>query len=642
MLIRFLIFLMFFGTNVYADNPPERIFDEGVYKGVAYNLNCVGDGIVCSNSGITGTLTVSGNPPETDPYAIYKDGTSTTTAQIPFAVGASFTQPNGAGASNVGIKIVGGSQDGTSDSGGMALYSTHNASGNRQFVITSTDNVASSSAAGFRFLSGAGIANIDGITGNGGTRLPVNFGTDTSDVAIGNNSLAYNATLRGKLDIYTELGKSGLTIGPVLGSSPHTSNYLQINDETGASPFLINSNGNIAIGDSHSIVATTTNGMKIGTATNQKIGFYNATPVDRQAAATDLGTALANLGLRASGATYGISTTGTVAANTLTSNNTFTSSGTSSLVGNITIGNAANFILDTVAGNKFGTSTSQKLAFYNSSPIVQPGATTDLGTVLSNLGLRAAGTAYPITTSGAVNFTGGVTIATTNLTITDKDVVLGTTTGTKFGTATTQKLAFYNSTPIVKPIGNALTALSQLGLVGSPTLTATNVGLGNLDNYRQWHSLASEWTDAQDSGSGSETDLYVNSLDKSVWTIDGQGSQFVYGGLIEGSVATTQQIKVYFDGQVIFDTGTLAVTSGHPYWKIVVDATMIPSTGNGRFTTSWMFQDASYPTDVQYVELSGLNFGSPIDVKITGTSSGGPQVTVFHDNLSWKPKTTDG
>lgn len=57
-----------------------------------------------------------------------------------------------------------------------------------------------------------------------------------------------------------------------------------------------------------------------------------------------------------------------------------------------------------------------------------------------------------------------------------------TTTGTKIGTATSQKLAFFNSTPIVQPSGNALTALSNLGLIATPTLTSTNVGLGNVDN----------------------------------------------------------------------------------------------------------------------------------------------------------------
>ncbi len=42
------------------------------------------------------------------------------------------------------------------------------------------------------------------------------------------------------------------------------------------------------------------------------------------------------------------------------------------------------------------------------------------------------------------------------------DIILGTTTGTKFGTATTQKLAFYNSAPIVQPtaLTTALTTIT--------------------------------------------------------------------------------------------------------------------------------------------------------------------------------------
>jgi len=46
------------------------------------------------------------------------------------------------------------------------------------------------------------------------------------------------------------------------------------------------------------------------------------------------------------------------------------------------------------------------IGFLGATRIVQPLATTDLGVVLSNLGLRVAGTAYPITTSGAVNLQG--------------------------------------------------------------------------------------------------------------------------------------------------------------------------------------------------------------------------------------------
>lgn len=68
-----------------------------------------------------------------------------------------------------------------------------------------------------------------------------------------------------------------------------------------------------ALIDATNVVLGTTAGSKIGTATTQKIGFFNATPVAQQTATADLGVALANLGLRASGAKYPITTSGPVA-----------------------------------------------------------------------------------------------------------------------------------------------------------------------------------------------------------------------------------------------------------------------------------------------------------------------------------------
>lgn len=58
--ILFFIVLFISGCTAFADNPPERIYDHGTYKGVAFNLDCQGAGITCTQSGITGTLTVSG------------------------------------------------------------------------------------------------------------------------------------------------------------------------------------------------------------------------------------------------------------------------------------------------------------------------------------------------------------------------------------------------------------------------------------------------------------------------------------------------------------------------------------------------------------------------------------------------------
>lgn len=79
--------------------------------------------------------------------------------------------------------------------------------------------------------------------------------------------------------------------------------------------------------------------------------------------------------------------------------------GTIALTGTLTA-DATSIITDTTTGLKIATATSQKLGFFNATPVAQQSATGDLGTILSNLGLRASGTAYPITTSGTVTLTG--------------------------------------------------------------------------------------------------------------------------------------------------------------------------------------------------------------------------------------------
>lgn len=91
-------------------------------------------------------------------------------------------------------------------------------------------------------------------------------------------------------------------------------------------------------------------------------------------------------------------------------NGTITATG-AAINGTLTMGEANNFAFGTTTGTKIGTATTQKLGFFNATPIVQEANTIDLGTVLSDLGLRAAGTAYPLTTTGAVS-TGSLTLGT--------------------------------------------------------------------------------------------------------------------------------------------------------------------------------------------------------------------------------------
>ena len=137
---------------------------------------------------------------------------------------------------------------------------------------------------------------------------------------------------------------------------------------------------------------------------------------------------------------------------------------------------------DQVAGNAcpyFMTEDGSIIKLYKNI------STADLGTVLSNCGLRTAGTDYPLNTSGTIQFTGsvtmtgGVSISAGNLTLTNNDIALSATTGTKIGTLSSQKLGFWGATPAVQSthvanptdlatcitaITNILTRLETIGL----------------------------------------------------------------------------------------------------------------------------------------------------------------------------------
>lgn len=139
----------------------------------------------------------------------------------------------------------------------------------------------------------------------------------------------------------------------------------------------------------------------------------------------------------------------------------------------IQMGDALNFILNTTTGTKFGTGTTQKLAFYNSTPLAQQANTVDIRTALINLGFFATGGANPLNLNGGALTVGSIaatgTVALTDtLTVTDaKNFVFSTDTGTQIGTGITQKMGFYGVTPIAQRAGAAQAAIA--------TTAATNV-----------------------------------------------------------------------------------------------------------------------------------------------------------------------
>lgn len=175
---------------------------------------------------------------------------------------------------------------------------------------------------------------------------------------------------------------------------------------------------------------------------------------------------------------------------------TRSASGELTVGANLKFDDAKNIAVNATTGTKIGTATSQKLGFFNATPVVQQTSTTDLRTALINLGFVATGGASPLNLNGgafvatqidhrsaagdtqpAVRLTtlfgtGVIQLGAGGSTATDvsisrastteiqvnahlkldaKNIVTDTSTGTQIGTATGQKLAFWAKTPIIQP-----------------------------------------------------------------------------------------------------------------------------------------------------------------------------------------------
>lgn len=137
----------------------------------------------------------------------------------------------------------------------------------------------------------------------------------------------------------------------------------------------------------------------------------------------------------------------------------------------------------TTNGVKFGAGSTSKLGFYGVTPIVQPANTVELVALLGSLGLRVTGGNPALNlgtgaiTCGAANVGGLTTIADA------QNITVGSTTGTKVGTATTQKLGFWNATPVIQPasanqaaIGTLTTVTLTDSTTGTPSTTIGDVG----------------------------------------------------------------------------------------------------------------------------------------------------------------------
>ena len=135
---------------------------------------------------------------------------------------------------------------------------------------------------------------------------------------------------------------------------------------------------NLEMGDEQNIIFNTGTGTKIGTATGQKLAFFNATPVNQAGDTEDIKDILVALGFLVDSGATPLNLDG----------GNFITTGTTSLgnttVDSLAIDDGGNFNVGTTNGTKIASTTSQKIGFWGVTPVNQPDALTAQDTSITH------------------------------------------------------------------------------------------------------------------------------------------------------------------------------------------------------------------------------------------------------------------
>lgn len=319
------------------------------------------------------------------------------------------------------------------------------------------------------------------LSDSGTTNAPVAFnlihlssGTPSTNFGVAMTFQAHTSAnavaLMGRIDTAWTTATDGAQVAAMHFGVNNIGSTVTIFTLNPASPHLV-------FTDARDISFGGSTGTKIGTATNQKFAFWNATPIAQPTSGTAIDTALANLGLRGSGGTANFASLMSVVdtdAGTTTQPNVLAlqhlSSGTP----------AANFGVTLL----FQAHTSTNTLRSQGAIITQWSTATD-GSELSTMQFSV----YNLTTVTPI-FT--LNPATPHMTFTDaRDISFGTTTGTKIGTATTQKIGFYGATPIAQRSGAAqaaaaATSSTQVTPFGYTTQAQADAIVTLVNELRAW------------------------------------------------------------------------------------------------------------------------------------------------------------
>lgn len=151
--------------------------------------------------------------------------------------------------------------------------------------------------------------------------------------------------------------------------------------------------------------------------------------------------------------------------------------------------------------------------------------------------------------------------------------------------------------------------LPETSIVAGGSISHANIGGVILDHYATVGNVTT-----------GETDLYTDTLAANMLQNNGDKLEIEYGGTFVSSGTATREIKLYFGGNVLFDTGALTLSLSSA-WTLFATITRVSSTVI-RTMVSFATEGAALAAYTAVLETTSLTLSNSNILKITGQAAG--------------------